>query len=549
MVFLLLAIAAVLLAVSWRAPLIGDQWLRPLEQYAARFSRRKSLTILSLGLAAVLARLALLPVLPVPLPAVHDEFSYLLAADTFTHGRLANPQHPMWVFFDTFHVLQHPTYASKYPPAPGAAMAVGQLLGHPWIGVLLSTATMVMAMTWMLQGWFSPPWALLGGVLVWLRLGVFAHWIDSYYNGSVPVIGAALVLGAFPRTLRFGRARDALLMGAGAMILACSRPVEGLIFCLPVSLVLPMALWSRHKDNLRAVFARAILPLGAVLICGLLFLAYYNARVTGSPLQFPYVLYHRQYFNYPAFAWQKASPSLHYDNPQFETFFNVWQRHAYPLTREGWENRSWGTVWGLWLVLLGPVLTVPFLTLGRVLKDHRMRLPLTQFLLSTIGLLCVVWFQPHYAGPLAAALFVLLAQAMRHLRHVVIRGRPIGIFLTRLVVILALDWVVIQAGHAARYPVVGWSTQRAQVIKTLDAVPGKHLVLVRYAPGHNVHQEWVYNAADIDHSRIVWAREIPGRDLKPLLDYFRDRKIWVVQPDTVPSKLQLYTVTALANGP
>ena len=64
-------------------------------------------------------------------------------------------------------------------------MAVGQLLGHPWFGVLLSMGAMVMAMTWMLQGWFPPQWALLGGVLIVVRFGLFTHWVDSYYNGSV----------------------------------------------------------------------------------------------------------------------------------------------------------------------------------------------------------------------------------------------------------------------------------------------------------------------------------------------------------------------------
>lgn len=536
LVFGLILVA--LLVLGWFSPKAGDRWLRPLERGLTRFSRRRALTITTLGIAAILIRLALLPVLPVPVPAVHDEFSYLLAADTFAHGRLANPPHPMWIFFDTFHVLQHPTYASKYPPANGAVMAFGELLGHPWIGVLLSMAGMVMAMTWMLQGWFSPPWALLGGVLVIVRLGSFTYWVDSYYNGSVATIGAALVLGAYPRLLHTARVRDAIAMGTGALILASSRPVEGLIFCAPVAIAVLIRGSKRH--SFQALFRKIVAPMAPILLGGLVFLGYYNARVTGSPTLFPHAAYHREYFNYPIFAWQHVPLPLHYSNPQFEEFFNRWQRAAYPLTCSGWKDRSIGAFWFWWLVFLGPVLTVPFLMLPRLIRDRRMRLPLCQFLLCAAGLLSVVWFQPHYAAPLAATLFVLLMQSLRHLRHAHIKGKPVGIFLTRVVVLLAIDWIIIQAGNAARHPTVGWATSRALLVQKLDSLPGQHLVIVHYDPDHNVHHEWVYNAADIDRSKIVWAREIPGQDLQPLLNYFKDRKVWLLQADQTPPELRPY---------
>ena len=150
-----LTVEAVALAVSmlvaFRARIPGGGWLRRLELIAASFARRKALVCISLALFVLIVRAALLPIWPIPRPSIYDEFSYLLQADTFAHGRLTNHPHPLWQFFESVYILQQPTYTSKYPPGQALAMAAGQvLLGNPWFGIWLSCGFFAAALCWAL---------------------------------------------------------------------------------------------------------------------------------------------------------------------------------------------------------------------------------------------------------------------------------------------------------------------------------------------------------------------------------------------------------------
>jgi hypothetical protein len=543
--WLILAIAMV---IAWCWPRLGDRWFSAIESACEKFASHKTLAVLAAFVVPVAIRVSLLPIFPVRPPGVHDEFSYLLAADTFAHGRLANPPHPMWIFFDTFHVLQHPTYASMYPPAQGFVLALGQLLGNPWIGILLSMGAMFAALLWMLQGWLPPKWALLGAVLPFLQFGIFTYWMNGYWGGAVPAIGGALVMGALPRIFRWQRPRDSLLLGVGACILSNSRPFEGLVLCVPVAIALAWWLFGKRSPAWRITFPRVVVPLASMLLLTVLSLGYYNWKVTQNPLLFPHVLDDQIHQSVSSFVWPALKAPMQYANRQFDGFYNHWTRNQYNRTWSDFQRISLKKFVYFQEFFLGTALLVPFLALPWVLFDRRMRFLLWQFLLCLIGMFAVVWFNPHYAAPAFATFLCLQVQMFRHMRRWKIEGRPVGVGLTRVVVlllVLAIPPLVYRATQDRRmmdglvWGHANWP--RADIAAQLESTPGQHLVVVRYSHDHhNINYEWVYNAADIDQSKIVWAREIDGVDIEPLLRYYKDRTVWLVEADSFPVQLTPY---------
>ncbi len=177
------------LLIAFIYPSLGSQWFEKLERRLAQLSRRRVTSIILVGVTALVLRAAMLPIEPIPQPIARDEFGYLLMSDTFAHRRMANPTHPMWIHFEATFVNQTPMYVSKFFPAQGVLLAIGQVvLGHPFWGVWLGIGVMCAAICWMLQAWFAPPWALLGALLAMIRLGTFSYWANSYLGCALPPI-------------------------------------------------------------------------------------------------------------------------------------------------------------------------------------------------------------------------------------------------------------------------------------------------------------------------------------------------------------------------
>src|SRR5580704_9066017 len=405
-----LAIGAVV-ALSARIP--GSGVARKLQLLGNNFARRKILACISFAALVLVVRAALLPVWPVPRPSIYDEFSYLLQADTFAHGRLTNPVHPLWQFFESVYILQQPTYASKYPPGQALAMAAGQwLLGNAWFGVWLSCGALAFALCWAMQGWLPPGWALLGA-LISLDVCLMSYWMNGYWGGAVAGIGGALVIGAYVRIVRKSKPSRALpwLFGAGAVILLLTRPYEGFLLTAPTA----VALWISAKQRRAQVW----LPIAALGAAGFAWTAFYDYRVTGNPLQMPYQEYFSQYESVPPLIVMPVRHTKAYRHFDLEFLNRVWvQEHnriarswRLPLVRAGDLYATATAVFGDPLWLLPLLVFAPACFMAK-----RTRFLVVLSIVLVAGAMIEFVFNAHYAAPFTAVLLILLVQSLRYLR-------------------------------------------------------------------------------------------------------------------------------------
>jgi hypothetical protein len=547
-------------AVPFALPRLGNAWFASVERAFGRLAQRQGYAVLATGLAALLLRLAILPFCPIPLPFVPNDFSFLLAANTFLLGRLTNPTPAMWIHFESIHITMQPTYTSMYFPSVGLVLAAGKLLfGNPWFGVLLTSAFMCAALVWMLQAWLPTSWALLGGVLCILRLGLFSYWINSYGSGgALAALAGALVLGVLPRLTRTPRLRYALLMAIGIALLVITRPYEGVLLSLPVAIYLGRwLLTGKNRPTPRTLIRLSALPL-AIILCSLSWLAYYNYRSFGSPTTLPYTVDRATYAIAPYYVWQSQRPEPAYRHQAMREFYAQSELSSYTKihTPAGFIPQTLFKAVRGFEFYAGIALLLPMLMIRRVLLDRRIRfLVLCVFVLAA-GMVIEIFLVPHYLAPFTAAFYAIGIQGMRHMRVWRPGGQPAGLAMVRLNVSICF----ILAGlrlfpgplHLGlpEWPVSSWSdkwygpdhfgTERARVASSLDQLPGPQLVIVRYSPRHNPLDEWVYNDPDVDNSKVVWAREMDEAHNMELMNYYANRKVWLVEPDSLPAVVLPY---------
>jgi hypothetical protein len=502
--------------------------------------RRPALVATGLALGFLALRLALLPIMSVPVPVVTDEFSHLLLADTLLHGRVANPVHPFWPHFESIHILMRPHYVSAYFPGQAVWLAAGRLvIGSAWAGVLAESVGFLIALYWMLRGWMPSRWALFGVLLAGLRFAISSYWINAYHGGFLSAIGGALVAGAFARLRKRPSLWHGSVFGLGLAILASTRPVEGALYSLPFAAILA---WDFRRNAL--ALAISAIPLA---ICAAALGAYFS-HVTGSPFLTAYQINQKTYGWPMTLAFLKPTVVENH-NIEFARYYD------YEMSE---HQRVDGPIHFLqfltfrmqeyWRFFLGPVLSVPLIMLGRVWRGRKMLL-----IGATGGLFAVLiegGASPHYLAPAAAILIAIVVECCRHLRasrvHIV-KFLPfaMALVLTMRIAAQGLGLLYTQPLNFQSWCCrVQGNHNKARIAADLHAIPGNHLVFVRTKTDEHNLLQWIYNDAEIDQSSVVWARDLGADRNAELARYYAGRQVWMVDPNVEPASRIEYNVAA-----
>jgi hypothetical protein len=502
------------------------QWLNGLNTWLGAHQGACFLGILALE---VVLRCSLLAGTGFPVPSYHDEFSYLLASDTYAEGRLANPplSHPE--FFETDHVLVTPTYASKYQPGQGLFLAFGQrVFGHPFFGVLLSVGLGCATLYWALLAWTPPVWAVAAGLALIGIFGLVSYWVDSYWGGGVAFLGTVLALGAWGRIRLRRQYRFGALLALGGALLLLTRPYESslLLVALFVS-AFGSAIFTGRETGPRVSRSGAFTLLAyaaPVLAAYAGFQLYLDYRVTGNPLRLPYLEYARQYdvisqLRYAALSSPK--PSLNERVSEIHNVFEV-SAHQQALQRNVFDDT--------WLLLQnsspGLVLLTLCVALLASFRDPETRRLLALLALPALPLYFETFATPHYLAPFLGCLILLLFQSLSSLFR---QAEWLGgsrYALAGICVLFGLGYLgywkqgvlrkLSQETYAQR--------QRKSILEQLDKLPGNQLVFVKYSPDYSIHDEWVYNRADLAQAKVVFAHDLSTELDQSLLAEFPGRQ-------------------------
>lgn len=509
-----------------------------------------------LFLLPIALRLLLLPSHPAPTPDIYDEFSHLLLADTLLHLRLANPPHALHQFFETFFVLQEPTYSSIYSLGQGSMLALGRLLSSSaWTGVLICVGLFCSLCYWMLRAWVPPAWALAGSMLAVIEFGALNLWTNCYWGGALAAAAGCLVFGAMPRLIQNWRKRDAALLGLGAGIHCITRQFESTLLLLCIVLFfIPLF---RRREELRR-FAKLIPYAIATAAPFVILILLQNRAVTHDWLELPEQLSQYQYGVPTSLTFQPV-PAPHVPlTPQQQLDYKA-QTLGHGLEPDSLSRFFLRLEFRVryYRFFFLPALYIALIAFLFALTHRRLLYVIAVLAIFALGTNLFPYLLPHYLAAVTCLFVLVVTIGIRRLSRFHVHNFAAGVEAAKIIALLCIAHFLLWYGShlfensalAAEFePYETWDVinhgdphGRTAINQQLAAIPGKLVVLVQYSAHHIFQNEWVWNSADIDRSRVIWARDLGPAENSKLKDYYPDREFLLLQPDLQPPKLDRYS--------
>jgi hypothetical protein len=457
------------------------------------------------------------------LPKSHDENSYAIQTQMLARARLWMPQHPLADFFESFQMLARPVYASIYFPGSALMYVPGVWLGlPPWVMPVIVSGLAV-ALAYLLAGRLvdgvaGAIVALLLLATQWFRLNATLVMSQS----PMAVLGLGLLLAWLWWRERID-IRRAALIGACAGWAAIVRPVDALAFALPVGVAM---LWQFRTMPLR----RALITVGVVILAAAPFLALQlalNRGTTGNFLRAPHTAYLDRDQPQTTYGFHTPDPNARPQStlPQKRAYyakFMVPDVRSHQLSNLGPMLLERLTLTAN--VALPTKLLLVFVLAGLFALRDVARIVVASVPLAFFALYVpYTFYMPHYLVPIMAPLLILVviggAEIASRIKSVEPRRKVERAVLAALVLI-----------GLASLPEINPRVEddkifapRTTLIRDwiANSVRAPAIVLVRYEPGDNTHDEPVYNAAVAwpDDAPVIVAHDLGPRNLE-LLDYY-----------------------------
>jgi len=476
-----------------------------------------------------------------PVASIYDEQSYIFQAQTFLEGRLVNPTPPHWEHFQTFFIVPEPYFVSKFPPGQALFMAFGKLISGEFIvGIWIIFILACIATYWMLLVYVKPHWAFLGALGVASNGHLLLEWSNSYWGGALAMLGGALVFGAIKRIVDSDLrvVLNSSFLALGAVILAYSRPFEGLISS--ATLIIPVIygrLFFNYKP--KVLLTKIILPASIILILGLGFLLYYNNTITGSYTKLPYSLYQSRYETARSFLFQKPHESPEGIPFQMSKFHDN-ELKRYLSRRSSIMGFLKGVSEKLFMFgryYINIIYLLPFLFFVFSPKGFWQKYSLGVLLILLACNFVTTWNETYYIAPITVLFIYMIISGFR-----LASFRKWNFYqstINTIIVIILLHPFIGVAAHLKRDR-SDFAIIKKEHIARLNLNSKKDLVIVHYAQEHKSNNEFVYNEPDIENADVIWARDLGVIKNKELVDYFKERNIWYFYPDQDSHELLNY---------